>query len=250
MKIIRLLLMCCGLGVAMPAVAQLPTGGAQSGMSAALTKLFGDIRAFSARAEVRVYGSNQVEKIVAPLQVALRDNQFRTEVDVTQMRNKDLPAGATEGMKQLGMDRTVSIVRPDRKANYLIFPGAQAYVNVPLSQEELDVYQKSVKVEKSVLGKETLDGRACVKHRVVLTDATGRKQEATVWNAPELKDFPVQILVREGADTVVLRYRDIRLSAPDAKLFEPPSGFKEYSDIQALMQAVMLKAMSGGEPQR
>ncbi|MCX8091697.1 MAG: DUF4412 domain-containing protein [Verrucomicrobiae bacterium] len=248
MRKLFVLVLSCGLLGAAPALAQSPFGGSPASVNAALTKLFGDIKAFSARAEVKVYGSNQTEKIVAPLEVALLDNKFRTEVDVTQMRNKDLPPGALDGMKQLGMERTISVVRPDKKANYLIFPGAKAYVNLTLPQEELDLYEKSVKVEKSALGKETLDGRACVKHKVLITDPAGRKHEATVWNATDLKDFPVQVLVKEGDDTVIMRYRDIKLGAPDAKLFEPPAGFKEYSDVQALMQALMLKIMSGGGP--
>jgi hypothetical protein len=251
MKTWPVLFVSCALLGAAPALAQSPLGaGSGAGVNAALTKLFGDIKAFSAKAEVRVYGSNQTEKIVAPLEVALLDNKFRTEVDVTQMRNNALPPGAMDGMKQLGMDRTISVVRPDKKANYLIFPGAKAFVNMSLAQEELDLYEKPVKLEKSALGKETLDGRACVKSKVIITDSTGRKQEATVWTAPDLKDFPVQVLVKEDNDTVIMRYRDIQLSAPDAKLFEPPSGFKEYSDMQALMQAIMLKAMSGGAPER
>lgn len=249
MKTLPVLLFCWGLigSASLPAQAPL-AGGSTAAVNAALTKLFGDVKAFSAKVEVRVFGSNQIEKIVAPLEVALLDNKFRTEVDVTRMRNKDLPPGAMEGMKQLGLERTVSIVRPDKKTNYLVFPGAKAYVNMPLQKEDLDVYEKPVKLDKSALGKETLDGRPCVKHKVVITDATGRKQEATVWNAPELRDFPLQVLVKEGEDTVIMRYRDIRFDAPDAKLFEPPEGFKEYADVPALMQAVMLKAMSGAAP--
>jgi hypothetical protein len=248
MKNLPVLWIVCALLGVPAARAQSPLTGSAGGVNAALTKLFGDVKAFSARAEVTVYGSNQTEKIVAPLEVALLDNKFRTEVDVTRMRNKDVPAGAMDGMKQLGLERTISIVRPDKKANYIIFPGAQAYVNMPLGKEELDLYEKSVQVEKTALGKETLDGRPCVKNKVTITDPAGRKQEATVWNASDLKDFPVQVLVKEGDDTVIMRYRDIKLAPPDAKLFEPPTGFKEYSDVQALMQAVMLKAMSGGAP--
>lgn len=250
MKSLPVFLVSCALLAATPALAQSPLGGSGTGVNAALTKLFGDVKAFSARAEVKVFGSNQTEKVVAPLEVALLDTKFRTEVDVTQMRNKAMPPGAMEGMKQLGLERTISVVRPDKKANYIIFPGAKAYVNMPLAKEELDLYEKPVKVEKTPIGKETLDGRACVKHKVTITDSTGRKQEATVWNATELKDFPVQVLVQEGDDTVIMRYRDIKLTSPDAKLFEPPGGFKEYSDVQALMQAIMLKAMSGGAPQQ
>ena len=82
-----------------------------------------------------------------------------------------------------------------------------------------------------------------MKNKVVVTDADGHKDEATLWNATDLKDFPVQIMSTEKGDSVTIRYRDVQLAKTDAKQFATPTGYKEYDDIQSLMQGVMAKMM-------
>jgi hypothetical protein len=88
-----------------------------------------------------------------------------------------------------------------------------------------------------------------VKNKVVITDDKGQKSEVTVWNATDLKDFPVQIQTAEKENTVVMRYRDIQFAKPDAKQFDAPAGFTEFGDVQQLMEGVMKKMLgSAGKP--
>lgn len=229
--------------------AQMEMPGPPAGINAALSKLFGSVKAFSAKSDVRVYGKDQKEKVSADMDFALLDERIRVEVHMSRMKNKTMPTSAAASMKQFGMDRVVSVIRPDKKATYIIFPGMQSYVNLALPQEELETYRKEPKIEKTALGKEALDGHPCVKNKVVITDYQGRKQEVTVWTATDLKDFPVQIETQEGDDKVTIRYRQIRLAKPDARQFEPPTGFKEYDDLESLMQGVIIKMMGeGGVP--
>ena len=241
-KILALTLVALGVSNH-AAFAQMKAPGATAGVNASLTKLFGDITAFSAKAEVHVYGPDQKEKIMTPMTFALLDNKVRVEIDMTKMVSKDIPADAAASMKQMGMERVVSIMRPDLKATYVIFPALESVVKMPMPKEELAAYEKKPKLEKTALGKETLDGHPCVKNKVVVTDADGHTDEATLWNATDLKDFPVQIMSMEKGDSVTIRYRDVRFAKPDAKQFATPTGYKEYDDIGSLMQGVMKKMM-------
>jgi hypothetical protein len=225
--------------------AQLPGADSSAGVSAAMTKLFGNLTAFSAQSEVRVLGKDQKEIITTPMRFALLDKKIRVEVDTSQVKNKDMPAAALASMKQLGMDRVISVTRPDKRATYIIFPRVQSYVNVVLSKEDAEAFEKNPKIEKTALGKETIDSHPCVKNKVVITDAQGQKNEATVWYATDLKDFPVQVQTADKENTMVMHYRDIQLARPDAKLFAPPAGFTEYKDVQQLMQAAMKKMLGG-----
>src|SRR5690242_15652464 len=93
-----------------------------------LSKLSGDVTAYSAKMELQVFDKNQKEKISTPFDFALLDNKVRVELDVTRMKNTDSPTAAAS-LKQLGMDKVVTLIRPDKKANYMIFPGLQSYVN-------------------------------------------------------------------------------------------------------------------------
>lgn len=225
------------------ALAQMKAPGSTAGVNASLTKLFGDHTAFSAKAEVHVYGPDQKEKIMTPMTFALLDNKVRVEIDMTKLVSKDIPADAAASMKEMGMERVVSIMRPDQKATFVIFPGLESVVKMPMPKEDVATYEKKPKIEKTAIGKETLDGHPCVKNRVVVTDADGHQDEATLWNATDLKDFPVQIMSKEKGDSVTIRYRDVQFAKPDAKQFATPAGYKEYDDVQSLMQGAMMKMM-------
>jgi len=228
------------------AFAQMPGADSPAGINALLTKLFGDITAFSAKADVRVLDKSQKESMTMPMNFAFLDSKVRVEIDMAQTKGKDMPPGAAESMKQMGMDRIVSVIRPDKKVMYMIFSGMQSYLNTPLSKEDAAVLEKDLKIEKQVLGKETVDEHPCVKHKLVITDDNGKKNEAIVWNATDLKNFPVQVQTTEKDSTVVMHYRQVQFARPDAKQFDPPGGFTEYSDMQGLMQGATKKMMSSG----
>ena len=232
-----------GLTVMPCALAQM---GAPAGINAALPKLFGDITAFSAKADMQVLDKEQKEKITAPMDFALLDKKVRVELDMTRMKNKDLPPTALAGMKQMGMDRVITISPPDQKTTCIIFPGLEAYFNLTVPQDDVATFEKDSKVTKTALGKETINGHPCVKNQVVITDDKGEKHEATVWSATDLKDFPVRILSKEKDDTIIMNFKDIKLAKPDAKLFEKPAGYTEYPSKEAMMQAVMMKMMQSG----
>lgn len=61
-------------GVAGIAYAQMPAGG-PPGWNAAMTQLFGDIKAFSAKAEMRALDKSGQPAIQVPMNFALLDNQ-------------------------------------------------------------------------------------------------------------------------------------------------------------------------------
>ena len=46
---------------------------------------------------------------------------------------------------------------------------------------------------------------------------------------------------------VIIRYKDIQLTKPDAKEFDVPADFKEYHDYLALTQAATMKMMKKGQ---
>jgi hypothetical protein len=111
----------------------------------------------------------------------------------------------------------------------------------PLSKEEAATLIEKQKLDCTVIGKETIDGHPCVKNKVVAAGDKGKQTEYTVWNATDLKNFPVQILTKEKTDTIILRYKDVRFVKPDAKQFDLPTGFAAYTDPNDLMKALVMK---------
>src|SRR5882724_12750349 len=77
-------------GAADIANAQMPSGG-PPGWNAAMTKLFGDVKSFSAKAELRALDKAGQPAIQMPMNFALRDNKVRMDIDMTLLKGPKAP---------------------------------------------------------------------------------------------------------------------------------------------------------------
>ncbi|EEF61602.1 DUF4412 domain-containing protein [Pedosphaera parvula] len=214
-------------------------------MNMAMMKLFGDNNNFTSKAEISISKAGKTSTTM-PINFALAGDKMRTDIDMTQIKSTDMPANAMAMMKQMGMDQMSTIMLPEKKMTYIIYPSLKAYAEQPMDKDDVIDATKNYKIEKTALGKETIDGHPTQKNKVVMTDDKGQKQEATVWNATDLKDFPVQMQMNEDSNVVLMHYKDIKLGKPDANKFEVPTGMTKYSSAQQLMQAEMTKRMGNG----
>ncbi len=211
--------------------------------SGSIAKLFGDNSAFSAGLEVQMQGNNM--NMTLPGKMAYDQGKSRFEMDMSEMKGGQIPPETVDHMKSMGMDKMTTITIPDKKSVFLIYPGMQAYAQMALPNPDASKSSADFKVETTELGKETVDGHSCVKNKVVVTDNQGKPHEYTVWNATDLKKFPVKLESNEGGHPMTMLFKDVKLSKPDASLFEPPSDFKKYDSMQSLMQEEMMKRMGG-----
>lgn len=207
------------------AFAQVPGTGAPAGINAAFVKLFGKVSAFTAKVDTQVTDPYQREVVRMPMEFAVLDSKVRLEIDMAQIQSKDFTATMLATLKQAGLDRMTTVFRPDKKATHLIYPGVQSYQELPQAKEEAEAFEKGLSLEKTVLGKETIDGHACVKHKVIVKSGKGPVLEAVTWNATDLKDFPLQIEMKEKGNNVRMRFAQVRFVKPDAKQFEIPAGY-------------------------
>lgn len=123
----------------------------------------------------------------------------------------------------------------------------QACAENPLPDAEATAPGSDFKVEAAELGKETLDGHPCVKNQVVVTNTKGEKHESTVWNAADLKNFPIKIEHTEEGQAVTMLFQDIKLSKAEASVFDPPADCTRYDSMMTMMQQVMMKRMGAGQ---
>ena len=217
------------------------TAGASPGLNAALVRLFGGVTGFTAQLEIRMVDSNRTETLNAPMKFSLLDGKMRGDLDVSKLKSKDLPALAASAAASIGMDQVITLVRPDKKETYLLYPKFQACIVAPLDDEDLAALKKPAKLEKTPLARETLDGHPCVKSKIVVSEPDGRKHTATVWSATDLKEFPVQIQTVDEGNTIVMRFRQVQFARPAATDFDLPAGTTRYSDVTQLAQAAMKK---------
>lgn len=226
-----------------PLFAQGPGGFGGKGSSmldAAMMKLYGDVKAFTAKAEMHASGG-QVGDMTMPMTMAFSEGNSRMEMDLTQAKSAMIPPQAAAQMKMMGMDKNISISRMDKKMAYVVYPGLQAYLEMAMPKEAAEASEGDFKITKTELGRETVDGHPCVKNKVTITDAKGKATDATTWNATDLKNFPIKTEMSQDGMKMVMTYKDVKFATPDAKQFEPPAEFKKCSNQQELMQAAMQK---------
>ena len=227
---IRLAVLLGSLGGAWTASAQVQMPMQGQGLNAALLKLFGDTKAFSARTEFLVRSGADTTSI--PMGFAVLEGKMRMDVDMAQVKSKQMPPKTLATLKQMGMDRIVSILISEKKIMRMIYPTLKAYSEMPALDEAVAGGDKDLKIELTEINKETVDGHECVKNKFVLTDGKGNKREGLTWNAKDLKNFPVKMEFSEGGATVTMAFKNIKLTAPDPKQFEAPAGYTKRSDIQ------------------
>jgi hypothetical protein len=224
------------------ALAQMP--GSPSGVSSALIQLFGANTNFTAKAKMEVLGREKKLLLSGPMDVAMRDGSFRMELDLSQAGGSDAPAGSAM-LKQMGMEKLTSIIRMDKREVHVVLPILEGVLTTPFSKEEVQALANPPKVTEKELGKETLGGVAVVKKQLSTTIGT-EQRVATVWVAPSLSGFPLQIETTEGANTLVLKFSDVKLTKPAAALFETPKGYTLYKSVEEMTQGAMEKMLKSG----
>lgn len=216
-----LVLMLAGSAV----VAQAPAGGTPTSVNTAFVKLFGAVGAFTAKVDTQVFDAYQQQKVRLTMDFAVSDGKVRMEISLAQMQSKDLPPSKVAELKESGMQRIISLFRPDKKVTYIVYPGTQSYLSMPLAKEDIEAFEKGLKLEKSPLGKESMDSHDCVKNKVVVSDAKGPVLQAVTWNAADLKDFPLQIEMKEKGNTVRMHFTQLSFTKRDAKEFDVPPAY-------------------------
>ena len=220
------------------------------GISAGLAKLFGNINAFVARADVQVLDTNRQETLRTPMGFAFLDGRMRMEIDLSQMRGRSVPPAAIAALKQAGLDRVISIVRLDKKMIHVVFSGVRSYANMDLSGADAEAAQKNLQIQKTLLGRETVDSHPCARNRVLVKNSKGTALlDATTWNATDLKDFPVQIALQSLDSTTIVRFNQIRFARPEAAQFEPPAGYARFNNTDSLLMSAAQKALAAQKPE-
>jgi hypothetical protein len=244
-KILRLTTALVALGLT-PAFAQFgPRGGAQGPhFGGAMNQLFGANQTFSAGLEFQTSGRDG-QNITMPGKLSFDSGKSRFEMNLSESRGSSMPPSALAQMKAMGMDTMISISRPDLKLAYLVYPGLNSYAEMPQTDTDTSAAPSDFKVEIKELGKEAVDGHDCVKNLVTVTDKANSKHESTVWNATDLKNFPVKIVTGESGQNATMLFKNISFDKPADSLFVPPADFTKYDNVQSMIQAEMMKHMGG-----
>src|ERR1043166_2148081 len=87
----------------------------QSGLSAATMKLFGNNTACAAKASVRMLDRTEKETMSLPMSFSMLDHKIRLELDMNELKSKEITQEMIASFKQMRMEKMINIVRPDKK---------------------------------------------------------------------------------------------------------------------------------------
>jgi hypothetical protein len=202
-----------------------------------LDAIFGLDASFSANA--KLIEKDKAAKVprTSELEYQYRKGDVRLVQDAAT--RSYLSAQNIEDLKRMRTDILISIVRPHQRTRYLIYPGLESYtvVEEPAESSGEDGDAKRPKPKKVEIGKETVEGHACIKYRITYPDDE-EGTEITTWQAEDLDNFPVQVQVVHGNQSVTLQFRDIESSSLDPASFKAPAGYKRYDSPSALFAAI------------
>ncbi len=247
MKNILTFSVCLLLGTAVMLHAQPGPRGAGAGPSPkfdpAFRKLFGEHARWSSAMEFHIPNARGAGPVTMQAQMAMLDGKSRLDIDMTKMQG-GMPPGMAEQIKAMGMAEIATITIPEKKMNFLLYPGLEGYVETPLPADA-DKPLEKFQMELTKVGEETIDGHACIKSKFAITEEQGKKREGVVWQAGGLKNFPLKIESEESGQTITMTFRDVKMTAPAATLFELPKHFKMYPNQQMMLQEAMMKRLGG-----
>ncbi|HOD78146.1 MAG: DUF4412 domain-containing protein [Syntrophorhabdus sp.] len=141
----------------------------------------------------------------------------------------------------------VTIVIADAKKTIMMNTNAKVYSEqVTQEQDQMtNMYDPDVVFEKKKVGNETIDGHPCVKYDTVYyrKSKPNEKHKAIIWEAQDLKEFPIQMEVTVPANPkypgsggkMIVKYKDVKLGAATASMFEVPPGYKKVNSVQEVM---------------
>ena len=140
---------------------------------------------------------------------------------------------------RMEMGDIVTIAKIDENKAWVIMPKEKTYMEMPLASSNFIAGEKSLpgEVERELIGKETYDGKAVDKYRIVYT--VGSKTEAIFsWILSE-SGIPVKTSAEDGRWQV--EYKNIKVGKQPDSLFEIPSGYSKFStpSMNDIMGAAM-----------
>jgi hypothetical protein len=207
-----------------------------SGMSPVLAVLFKDYEAFTARAEVELTGPRFEDAMIMPMKFYYLKGDTRTELDMGDVIGPSVDESLAHTLQQIGMHEVVTILQAQRGQTVVLYPRRKAYVLMPNPSANEQGQPRPALIRKTKLGEETVLGMTCTKSRVTFVEGPGRNDTVHVWEAERLRQFPVQIEMKQTDGAMTVRYRDVSFEDPGPERFEIPEGFQKHDGAPSILQ--------------
>lgn len=214
-----------------------PFANKLAGIKSVISKFTENTPQFTAVFHFQVLDTTSVPRLQMMMAMTMAEKDMRADVFVTAL--PQIPPEQRALMKSLQMDRIVLLTRINEKKSYIVFPEIQAYQEFPINDDTLKETARrstAVRLQKTEVGQETVNGHACTKTLVEITETNRTSENAIIWIAPELKEFPVRIAVRKGNLLDVFEFKNVQLTSPSPTVFEIPTNYTRLKDTADVLR--------------
>jgi len=115
-------------------------------------------------------------------------------------------------------------------ANYMVMNGMCMQMNA-MRQQNPFAQASGATIDRSPAGTDTVDGHACKVENLTVTAQSGKPVKMKVWEADDLKGFPVKIEIQSDKGPITVLYKDISFDAPAASLFTHPDNCQQMGNM-------------------
>ena len=122
----------------------------------------------------------------------------------------------------------------DQHTNYMVMNANMCMqMTTPQAQQNPFSQARNATVERSAAGTDTVDGHPCKVENVTVTPQNGEPHKMKVWEAQDLKGFPIKIETQTSRGPMTIEYKDISFSEPEASLFVHPDNCRQMPAVPA-----------------
>jgi len=152
---------------------------------------------------------------------------FSFDTEAMKMNGKVFSTKKKERREMSGM---TIITRKDKGVRWQLMPG-NMYTESDLNAEKNEAPNEGKILEKSEVGKETIDGHECTKYKMIMEQKDGKKFGGFFWITKENIPLKSDMLFKEGEKKhrMITELKNLKIGPVDNKLFELPAGYSKFS---------------------
>ena len=179
--------------------------------------------------------------------LAAPPNNFTATMVTSGMEMPMAQMGAKNRVENPAMKGMVTIHLADMKKSILLNTTNKTYFEQPIAEHgnAADPYDPDVVFDKKKVGTDTIDGHPCIKYDATFyrKSRPAEKFKATLSEAQDLKGFTIQTEMTAPANPqypgsggkMLMKFKDIRLGAAKASMFEVPGDYTKVNSMPELM---------------
>lgn len=123
-------------------------------------------------------------------------------------------------------DKTVMILRHDRKKMWMLMPEEKMYMETPMAKARMDDLS-AYKITQTRVGPETVNGVKTTKYKLIMVGSNGHKMGGFFWVTKD--DIVVRMdaisVDKNGKERIKIDLKNLKVGAQDPALFEVPAGY-------------------------